>query len=76
MKIARKITTRLVSVYQLFFSLPLKFLFGGGCRYYPTCSNYARDSVKKFGILIGGYKAVRRILRCNPLGGYGYDPVN
>ena len=45
------------------------------CRYTPTCSQYAVEAIKKHGPLKGGWLAFKRILRCNPFGGSGYDPV-
>jgi putative membrane protein insertion efficiency factor len=45
------------------------------CRYVPTCSEYAIESVERHGVLRGVAMATWRVLRCNPLGGYGYDPV-
>ncbi|MCA9833251.1 MAG: membrane protein insertion efficiency factor YidD [Thermomicrobiales bacterium] len=45
------------------------------CRYQPTCSEYAYEAVEKYGIFKGGRLAVWRILRCNPFGGSGWDPV-
>lgn len=45
------------------------------CRFTPTCSEYARQVIMKYGPLKGSYLAVKRILRCNPWGGSGYDPV-
>ena len=45
------------------------------CRFIPTCSQYALEAVEKYGAIKGGYLALRRILRCNPLCKGGYDPV-
>ena len=45
------------------------------CRYTPTCSQYAIEAIQKYGPFKGGWLALRRILRCNPWGGSGYDPV-
>ncbi|MDX9703710.1 MAG: membrane protein insertion efficiency factor YidD [Candidatus Auribacterota bacterium] len=45
------------------------------CRYLPTCSQYALTAVQKRGVIIGCWLTVRRLLRCHPWGGYGYDPV-
>lgn len=45
------------------------------CRYTPTCSQYAREALEKYGALKGSWLATRRILRCHPWGGHGYDPV-
>ena len=45
------------------------------CRYTPSCSQYAVEAIRKHGPFRGGWLAVKRILRCNPWGGSGYDPV-
>lgn len=50
-------------------------LFPPVCRYTPTCSQYAVEAIKKHGPLKGGWLAFKRILRCNPWGGSGFDPV-
>jgi putative membrane protein insertion efficiency factor len=47
----------------------------GTCRFVPTCSEYAADAVTRHGAAKGGWLALRRILRCHPWGGWGYDPV-
>lgn len=45
------------------------------CRYLPTCSGYAEEAVRTHGALSGGWMAIKRISRCHPWGGSGYDPV-
>ena len=45
------------------------------CRYQPTCSEYSYEAIDKYGIFKGGRLAIWRILRCNPFGGTGWDPV-
>ncbi|WP_136439788.1 membrane protein insertion efficiency factor YidD [Pacificoceanicola onchidii] len=60
-----------VRLYRLFFSPWV----GHGCRYQPTCSAYALEALEKHGGIKGSYLAIRRILRCHPLGGSGVDNV-
>lgn len=60
-----------IKFYQKFLS-PLK---PKSCRFYPTCSQYAIDAIKKYGIFKGGLMAIWRIIRCNPFNPGGYDPV-
>lgn len=62
----------LVRFYQICLS-PLKL--SGTCRFTPTCSQYALEALKKYGPIKGLYLSIRRILRCHPWGGSGYDPV-
>lgn len=45
------------------------------CRFTPTCSQYALEALRKYGPLKGGWLALKRIARCHPWGGHGYDPV-
>lgn len=45
------------------------------CRHIPTCSNYMIDAINEYGIVKGGFMGIKRILRCNPFGKSGYDPV-
>lgn len=48
---------------------------GGGCRYWPTCSEYAREAVERHGALRGGWMMLARLARCHPYGAGGVDPV-
>ena len=67
----RKIFLIPVYFYRIFIS-PLT---PPSCRYTPTCSQYMVEAVLKYGIFKGGWLGVKRILRCHPWGGSGYDPV-
>lgn len=58
-----------------FYQLYVSPLLPPACRYTPTCSQYAIEAIQKHGALKGLWLAVRRLLRCNPWGGSGYDPV-
>jgi len=48
---------------------------GPCCRFHPTCSEYAEEAIRSHGLMKGGGMAVRRLLRCHPWGGAGFDPV-
>ncbi len=61
----------LIRFYQRFVSPALP----PTCRFYPSCSQYAYEAIRKYGIIKGTRLAVWRILRCNPFGRGGYDPV-
>lgn len=70
------------SSFSLLLIAPIRFyqrfispLTPPSCRYTPTCSQYAVEAIRKHGPIRGLYLAVRRILRCHPWGGSGYDPV-
>jgi len=61
----------LIKLYQYSLS---PFL-GKQCRFIPTCSQYGIEAIKKYGALKGSWLAIKRIARCHPWGGSGYDPV-
>lgn len=58
-----------------FYRICISPLMPPACRYTPTCSQYAQEAIRKYGPFKGGWLAFKRILRCNPFGGSGYDPV-
>ena len=66
-----------IRIYRWTISPAQVFLFGpaGGCRFTPTCSQYAMDAVREHGAVAGGALAAKRICRCHPWGGCGHDPV-
>ena len=62
---------KFIQVYQIILS-PIS---RPSCRFYPTCSQYAVDAIEKRGIVVGLLMGIWRVIRCNPFGGSGYDPV-
>ena len=57
-----------------FYQVSLGPLMGGHCRFEPSCSNYFIQAVEKYGAIVGAWKGIRRIMRCNPFFRGGYDP--
>jgi uncharacterized protein len=58
-----------------FYQMALSPFLGNNCRYVPTCSAYAVDAIQKYGAAKGSWMAIKRIGRCRPGGGHGWDPV-
>jgi len=71
----KKLIVKLIEFYQILISPILSYCFGVRCRFYPSCSNYAKEAILKFGILKGGFLALKRFLRCHPFTAGGFDPV-
>ena len=69
--LASRVVLALLRAYQLLVSPWL----GPACRYQPSCSEYAVEAVERYGALRGAWLGLKRIGRCHPLGGHGYDPV-
>jgi putative membrane protein insertion efficiency factor len=57
------------------YQMSLAHVFGGACRYYPSCSNYTYQAVERYGWLKGSWMGFSRIARCHPFAKGGYDPV-
>ena len=58
-----------------FYQRAISPLTGPSCRFTPTCSEFAVGAIDRYGAVSGGWLAFKRILRCHPFGGQGYDPV-
>ena len=67
----KSVALGLIRLYQKTLAL----YWPATCRYTPSCSHYAHEAVLRFGTWKGGWLALRRLARCQPLGGSGYDPV-
>jgi uncharacterized protein len=74
-KLIRKIFTIILLIPVKFYQYSISPLFPGACRFTPSCSEYTVQALKKRGVIVGLFLSLWRILRCNPFGGHGYDPV-
>lgn len=77
LKVSVFVCVSLIRMYQLIISPMKLFLFGAqsSCRFYPTCSSYAKDSFLRFGVVKGAYLTINRVCRCHPWNEGGVDPV-
>ena len=69
--VAARIGIGLIRVYRY----TLSAVMGRQCRHLPTCSDYGETAIRRFGLWYGGWMTLARILRCNPFGSSGFDPV-
>ena len=70
----KKIGIILINFYQKYISKIFHFK-GVSCKYYPTCSEYTKQAIKKYGIIKGFFLGFKRIIKCNPFSKGGYDPL-
>lgn len=70
----KKILIFLINFYKKSIS-PFFHHLGIECKYYPTCSEYTRQAILKYGVFKGGFLGIKRILKCNPFSKGGYDPL-
>lgn len=71
----RKLLRNIFLLPVYFYRACISPLLPPSCRYTPTCSQYMVEAVTKYGIFKGGWLGIKRLLRCHPWGGSGYDPV-
>jgi putative membrane protein insertion efficiency factor len=57
------------------YQYAIRPLLGANCRFYPSCSDYARDAIERHGVVKGAWLALRRVARCHPYHPGGFDPV-
>jgi len=69
------VLSKLMLALITFYKKAISPLLMPSCRYYPTCSEYGIEAIKKHGPFKGGWLTLKRILSCNPWGGHGHDPV-
>ncbi len=70
----REIFIFLIDIYKKYIS-KIFHVFGFNCKYYPTCSEYAKQAIQKYGVIKGIVLGMKRILKCNPFSKGGYDPL-
>jgi hypothetical protein len=77
-----RLLKKINNVFALIFILPImvykyfiSVLLPPACKFYPTCSVYAIEALKKYGVIKGSYLSIIRIIRCSPLSYGGFDPV-
>lgn len=71
MTIAQRSALLLIRAYKV----TLSPVFAGSCRYTPGCADYMSEAIARFGVARGGWIGTKRLCRCHPLGGHGFDPV-
>ncbi len=69
------IPSKLLILLIRFYQIVISPLLGPSCRFTPTCSQYGLIAIKRFGFIKGSWLLIKRISRCRPGGGFGYDPV-
>jgi putative membrane protein insertion efficiency factor len=75
MQIPNKLLSYILLLPVYFYKYCVSPHIPASCRFTPTCSEYALQAIKKYGIFKGFWLAAKRIFRCHPWGGHGYDPV-
>ena len=71
----KKILIKIIEFYKKYISTYLSNILNIHCKYEPTCSEYAKQAIEKYGAIKGSLLAMKRILKCNPFSKGGYDPL-
>ncbi|MFT4072841.1 MAG: membrane protein insertion efficiency factor YidD [Dysgonamonadaceae bacterium] len=71
----KQLLSKILLALVYFYRSCISPLTPPSCRFVPTCSQYAVEAITKYGPFKGGWLSLKRILRCHPWGGHGYDPV-
>lgn len=71
----KSISANLLLLFISFYRYAISPFLPSRCRYFPTCSSYADESVRRYGAMTGGWLAIKRLSRCHPWGSHGLDPV-
>ena len=66
---------KIALLFVKFYQVAIRPLLPNACRYTPSCSEYSVEAINKYGAIKGSWLGLKRILRCHPWGGHGYDPV-
>jgi len=70
----KKVIIKIIDLYKKHIS-PLFSFLGVHCKYYPTCSEYTKQAIEKYGAVKGVFLGIWRVIRCNPFSKGGYDPL-
>ena len=71
----KKVIIKLIEFYKKYISSYLAQMFDIHCKFEPTCSDYTKQAIEKYGVICGIWKGFKRIIRCNPFSRGGYDPL-
>ena len=71
----RKCLLKIIEFYQNYVSAYLLQMWNIHCKFEPTCSEYTKQAIQKYGAIRGTWKGLKRVIRCNPFSKGGYDPL-